>query len=285
MKEELTKPTVLALYDPNAKTNIHADASAYGLGAVLLRYHEGEDWKPIAYASKSMSETEKRYSQIEKKALALVWACEKFADYVIGKHIQIETDHKPLVPLLGTTQLDRLPLRVLRFRLRLTRFDYTIAHIPGMYLYTANTLSRAPSKTVECVYEDDKDVEIFVETLVEQLPVSKERIEQFRKAQKDDYSICSTVIRYTQNGWPARHAIKGNLKKHWGEKDKLSVVDDQLLYGTRVVIPESLQYEILMTIHHRHQESRDVDFKFHPRCGGQGYLSRWKVLSRDALSA
>ena len=103
MKEELTKPTVLALYNPNARTKICADASAYGLGAVLLQHHEREDWKPIAYASKSMSETKKRYSQIEKEALALVWACEKFADYIIGKHIQIETDHKPLVPLPGTT--------------------------------------------------------------------------------------------------------------------------------------------------------------------------------------
>ena len=77
-------------------------------------------------------------------------------------------------------------------------------------------------------------------------------MEQFRKAQKDD-PICSTVIKYTQNGWPAKHAIKGILKKYWGEKDKLSVVDDLLLYGTRVVIPVNLQYEILMKIHHGHQ--------------------------------
>ena len=111
------------------------------------------------------------------------------------------------MPLLGTTELDSLPPRVLRFRLRLTRFDYSISHVPGAYLYTADTLSRAPIKTVECVYEDDKDVERFVESLVEQLPASKERMEQFRKAQKDD-PLCSTVIQYIQNGWPASHAIK-----------------------------------------------------------------------------
>ena len=137
-----------------------------------------------------------RYSQIEKEALTLVWACEKFADYIIGEHIEIEMDHKPLVPFLGTTQLDSLPPRVLRFRLCLTRFDYSIAHVPGMYLYTANTLSHAPIKLVECAYEDDKDVERFVKTLVEQLPASKERMEQFHKTQKDD-PICSTVIKYT----------------------------------------------------------------------------------------
>ena len=97
MKDELTKCTVLSVYNPNAKTTICADASAYGLRAVLLEHHEREDLKPIAYAYKSMSETEKCYSQIKKEALALVWACEKFADYIIGKYIQIETDYKPLV--------------------------------------------------------------------------------------------------------------------------------------------------------------------------------------------
>ena len=81
-------------------------------------------WQPVAYASRSMTETEQRYSQMEKDALALVWACEKFSDYVIGKFIQLETDHKPLVPLLSTTGLDRLPPRIMRFRLRLTRLDY-----------------------------------------------------------------------------------------------------------------------------------------------------------------
>ena len=82
----------------------------------------------------------------------------------VSDHSQIETDHKLLVPLLGTTQLDSLLPRVLRFRLRLTRFDYSISHVPGEYLCTADTLSRAPIKTVKCVYEDDKDVETFVET-------------------------------------------------------------------------------------------------------------------------
>ena len=77
VKAELARPTTLALYDQDAPTKITADASAYGLGAVLLQRHD-EAWKPVAYASKSLTETEHRYSQIEKEALALVWACEKF---------------------------------------------------------------------------------------------------------------------------------------------------------------------------------------------------------------
>lgn len=112
IKAELTSSPILAWYNPTAETKLVVDASAYGLGAVLLQKHE-DDWKPVAYASRSMTETETRYAQIEKEALATTWACECFTDYILGKQIHIETDHKPLVPLLGTKQLDSLPPRVL----------------------------------------------------------------------------------------------------------------------------------------------------------------------------
>ena len=62
-----------------------------------------------------MSDTERRYAQVEKEALAVTWACEKFSTYILGKKFMIEMDHKPLIPLLGTKHLDNLPPRVLRF--------------------------------------------------------------------------------------------------------------------------------------------------------------------------
>jgi len=118
VKDELTSPPVLAWYNPAAETKLSADASAYRVGAMLLQKHNDE-WKPVAYASRSMTETEMRYAQIEKEALATTWACERFTNYILGKKVQIETDHKPLVPLLGTKHLDDLPPRILCFRLRL----------------------------------------------------------------------------------------------------------------------------------------------------------------------
>ena len=77
LKAEISSPRVLALYDPSAKTKISADASAYGLGAVLFQKQQ-DQWRPIAFSSRSLSETELRYAQIEKEALALTWALEKF---------------------------------------------------------------------------------------------------------------------------------------------------------------------------------------------------------------
>ena len=115
-KQELLKPTTLMLDDPSALTKVSADASSFGLGAVLLQ-RNANDWKPVAFASRSITEVERRYVQIEKEALAATWACEKFTNYILGAIFTIETDHKPLVPLLSTTHLHNLPPRVLRFRL------------------------------------------------------------------------------------------------------------------------------------------------------------------------
>ena len=67
-----------------------------------------DDWKPVAYASRLMSKTEKGCAQIEKEALAVTWACEKFTDYILGRKFLIESDHKPLIPLLNTKQLDSM---------------------------------------------------------------------------------------------------------------------------------------------------------------------------------
>ena len=116
----------------------------------------------MAYASRAMSETETRYAQIEKEALAITWACEKFSTYILGKHISIETDHKPLVPLLRCKHLDNLPPRVLRFRLRLMRFSYSV---PGKLLYAVDTLSRAPPRGNNSdpqALEKQSDTELFM---------------------------------------------------------------------------------------------------------------------------
>ena len=83
IKRELTKSTVLALYDPLAETKVSADASSFGLGAVLLQL-DRQTWKPVAYALRALSETERRYAQIEKEGLATTWACEKFSTYILG---------------------------------------------------------------------------------------------------------------------------------------------------------------------------------------------------------
>ena len=105
-----------------------------------------------------------RRLHIVNPALASTWACDKFSDYVLGRNFHIEPHHKPMVPLLTTKHLDSLPPRIVRFRLRLARYDYTISHVPEKLLHTADTLSRAPLPTT--IYPDSlqQEVEVFIES-------------------------------------------------------------------------------------------------------------------------
>ena len=249
VKEELVKPTVLALYDPTANTKISADASSFGLGAVLLQQHRGE-WQPVAYASRVMSETERRYAQIEKEALATTWACEKFSDYILGLPFSVESDHKPLIPLLNTKCLNGLPPRILRFRLRLARFRYTIHHVPGKLLYTVDTLSRAPADQAPKLVDE---IEIYIhEVVMPALPAGPSRLDAYRSAQAKD-PVCGLIMEYCRSGWPRKERIDSRLQQYWRVSGSLTVCEDLLLFNGRIVVPKSLQQETLSKIHDGHQ--------------------------------
>ena len=110
LRQMLTSSPVLALFNPRSPTVVSTDASSYGLGAVLLQQQPQGGLQPVAYISRSLTTTEQRYAQIEKESLALTWACERFADYLVGLTFHINTDHKPLVSLFSTKSLDDLPI-------------------------------------------------------------------------------------------------------------------------------------------------------------------------------
>ena len=199
----LASSPVLAWYDPSRTTKISADASSYGIRAVLMQHIEGQ-WKAIAYASRSMTNMETQYdiAQIEKKALATTWAAEHFSDYITGRQILIETDHK---------HLDSLPARVLRFCLRLMRFDFIVERVPGTLLYTADTLSCSPQTSAACDEQQANNMELQIAVIASQFPASSERLEMYKQAQTEDPS-CSQVIKYCWTEWLERHQAKGELQ-------------------------------------------------------------------------
>ena len=91
MKQLVTQAPILAYYSPDKELVIQCNASSLGLGAVLMR--EGH---PLAYASGALMDPETRYATIEKEMLAIVFALEKWHQYVYGRHVVMKTDHKPL---------------------------------------------------------------------------------------------------------------------------------------------------------------------------------------------
>ena len=253
LKESLTSTEVLAMYDPNLDTVVSADASAYGLGAVLRQKQPNGDLRPVAYISRALNSTELKYAQIEKEALAATWACERFQDYLLGKHFKLETDHKPLVPLLSSKSLDEMPIRIQRFRLRLMRFSYEIYHVPGKLICTADTLSRAP------VAEPDKgdkelqtEVNAFVDIVLENLPATAGKLKEIESLQDED-PVCQQIKMFCEKGWPKLKNLTGPIKQYLPCKSELTVNNGILLRGSRLVIPPALRPEIIEKLHAGHQ--------------------------------
>ncbi|XP_025757966.1 uncharacterized protein K02A2.6-like [Oreochromis niloticus] len=94
LKGILSSPEVLAQYSNSADTRVAADASPYGIGAVLTQKQSDNSWRPVTYISRGLTDTEKRYAQIEKEALAVTWACERLSSYLMGLQFTLITDHK-----------------------------------------------------------------------------------------------------------------------------------------------------------------------------------------------
>ena len=136
-----------------------------------------------------MNETKMRQAQIEKEALATTWTCECFSDYILGKTIAIETDHKPIVPLLSTKHLDNILPRVLCFRLRLMRFNYSIIHVPGKLLYTADALSRVPQTHSEEDLRRSACIEAHMAAILSQFLANEDRLDVYFKAQAEDLTL------------------------------------------------------------------------------------------------
>ena len=128
LKDSIAEAITLAYFDKNAPTQVIADAGLVGLGAVLVQ-KQGDSLVPVCYASRGLTTCEQRYSQTEKEALALVWACERLHAYVYGMRFDLVTDHKPLEAIYSPRS--RPCARVERWMLRLQPYDFRVVHIPG----------------------------------------------------------------------------------------------------------------------------------------------------------
>ena len=132
---------------------------------------------------------------MEKEALAITWTCRQFSDYVLGRKFTIESDNKPLIPLLSS---DLLPSCIVRLHLRLAKFDYIVNHVPGKLLHTADSYS-APCTLIPEVEdaELEEEVQASVDSATQSLPAMNERLDLYKTAQAQD-PVCSQVRQFCE---------------------------------------------------------------------------------------
>ena len=145
-KSQLTSADLLTHFDPDKKMILSCDASPYGVGAVLAHELEDESDRPITYASHTLAPAERKYPQIEKEGLAVVFGVKKFHHYLLGRTFTVYSDHKPLqflfsekrpVPTMASS-------RIQRWALTLSAYSYQIKFRPGKEQGNADGLSRLP---------------------------------------------------------------------------------------------------------------------------------------------
>lgn len=246
IKSTIAQRVVLGLFNPNLPTIVTTDASDYGLGAVLTQVKGGHE-VPIAFASRSLSPAERKYSTGEKEALACVWACNKWYTYLWGRHFVLRTDHQALVTMLSTRGPSRQTMRIARWSAQLLQFDYTVQYKPGRENYVADALSRVPIEDQEgSEVEEDE----YVLSQVSDSPVTLEDL----KAATCSDRVLVQVMKYIEEGWPGSHkTLPHEIKPYLILRDELSVVDDLVMRGGRIVVPLSLQAKFVDFAHSAHQ--------------------------------
>ncbi|RXN04213.1 Retrovirus-related Pol poly from transposon [Labeo rohita] len=264
IKQLLSEAPILSFFDMNKPTIVSADASSYGLGGVLFQQHDG-CLRPIAYCSRTLTDTEARYAQIEKECLSVVWACEKFSKYLYGlDSFVIHTDHKPLIPLINSKEIDMVPLRCQRLLIRLMKFNAKAEFVPGKLLVVADTLSRHPSPTPQLgSVELTDDITALEESTRAAWPMSRSRLCEVVESTQADSEL-QAVMRYVKQGWPKYPSqLPEYVKPYYAVRDMLSVCHDLLIYSDRIIIPSSMRAEVKRKLHE-----------------GQGLPSAESVLNR-----
>ena len=244
-KKLLVDSKTLVHYDDSLPLYLACDASSYGAGAVLSHYIDGV-YRPIAFASCTLTKAQCNYSQMDKEAFSIIFGLKRFRQYLLGRIFTILTDHRPLLTLFGP---DRpVPVhaaaRIQRWALILQSYNYKIMYRNTAAHIDADFVSRLPlpkvwspqSANVDCYFLEEEGM-------------SNVTSEMIKKATAADPKL-SRVHKYTVSGWPS--VVDPSLIPYKHRQDELSVEQGCLLLGTRVVVPPSLQVSVLKELHETH---------------------------------
>lgn len=242
LKEHMTDHKTLGYFEVNDRTQLIADASPVGLGAVLIQINEHGP-RVIAYANKSLSDVEKRYAQTEKEALALVWATERFHFYLYGRPFELITDHKPLETIFGARS--KPCARIERWVIRLQAYMGRVIYRPGKS-NIADPLSRL------CIIEEcnskpfDELAEHYVNWVVSNAMPVAIKLSEIQSKSAADEVIQAVKAGMSDNIWTE------TTMQYKLFTTELCFAGEILLRGTRIVMPELLRNRTLDLAHEGH---------------------------------
>ena len=233
----LNSDLILKPFSLDKHTVLTVDASQHSVGAVL-----SQDDHPVLFASRKLTAAESNYSNIEREALAVIWACQRLEHFLVGKKFSIQTDHKPLVYIFDPTQSLKTDIsqRLMRFSLKMMRFDYEIKHLPGKQNNVADLLSRT---------NFDTSVD-SVKLPVVHFSEPCNSIDTLKTEYAGDEFLQSLKRRIVSGNWTALSPRERLYKRYC---NALTVEDEIIRLGSRIIPPQSLYRRIFDVVHQTHQ--------------------------------
>ena len=204
--------------------------------------------RPVAFASRTLSASEKNYSQIEKEALSLIFGVRKFQYYLYGRPFTLITDHKPLLSILGPKKgvPAMAAARLQRWAVLLAAYQYQVEFRPTGEHGNADGLSRLPLDHGN-TGGSEVEASIFQVNQLESLPVT---VAQLRTTVRND-PVLSKIGHFVKYGWPA--TVGGSAFRPFvSRQSELTVEDGCLMWGMRAVIPEKLRPKLMAELHREH---------------------------------
>ncbi|CAI6377683.1 unnamed protein product [Macrosiphum euphorbiae] len=240
LKELVTTSPILTHFNPDKEITIQCDASKDGLGCCLL-----QDKKPIAFASRSMSETEISYAQIEKEFLSLIFACRKFHYYIFGRTINALTDHKPLVSIMQKDVIKIPSNRLQKMRLKLLEYDIRLKYLPGKKMHIADLLSR---DYMQETFTEEFDTGATVHCINRFYNNNLLNI----KTESELDPVLNKIIEYYYQGWPNRKHIDKSVQLYYNLRNEIIIENGIIYVADKIVIPTKLRPLILKLLHESH---------------------------------
>ncbi|XP_036347774.1 uncharacterized protein K02A2.6-like [Rhagoletis pomonella] len=240
IKKALKTTPVLAYYHANKPVKLSVDASSKSMGACLM-----QDDQPVAYATRSFTKSQQNHPQLVKEAMAIRFACNKFHEYVYGKDLVIETDHKPLETIFKKA-LHNAPLRLQRILWDIIQYAPKVIYVKGCKIPIADTLSRdcEPNEVEE---EEEYQVNVTISNSMDE-HLYKLFVDETEK--DSELQMLKTVV---LNGWPETgQKLPAPIKKYATVKDEIIFDGGCLFKGNKIIVPKSLIIKILPQIHSGH---------------------------------
>ena len=257
LKQALTSESCVGYFDEKKETTVYTDASPYGVSSILIQNTPNKnDHKIISYSSRALSETEQRYSQIERECLSIVYACEHNRLYLFGRKFVIFNDHKAIVTTLNNPN-SKVPLRIERMTLRLQGFTFDLKHIKGE-CNISDYSSRHPFQATQ-----DRKIEEYVNLVANYSCPNALTLDEIKKETLKDPVLQAIAKLHSNNSWykldnvdnhPELKPYHHVLKKYIRIADQLTISpnSDLIMRSNRIILPEAYQRIAIKLAHQGH---------------------------------